>query len=136
HPFEDTLISSDIVCWALDAPESSEPFVRLSWPVATVNTGSTSHGLVRYDAVTIAAADDDAFNGNFVAVGVTETEFRYRLLNNILPAELATAEPGESCTCSKIIHRFDEAMRAAPQNALITLSSDTFETRGFSPIFA
>ncbi len=121
----DLLASSDITAWALDsAAPVGQPYApRISWPVGLVDTGSAAHGYVPYDAISTTGATDPAFNAafpdGFVIVGVENTRFRYRLTNRLLAANIATANPGTTCTCSKIIHRLDEALRAASANAII-----------------
>jgi hypothetical protein len=104
---------------------------RIFWPVAQVTVPS-GHGLSVLDGVSITNVTPGDFAGDSPILGplsATDTTFAYRL--KFLPGADVTTP--SSCTVKRLVHRFDEVMRAAPFPAVIHLGPGTFETRGYAP---
>jgi len=113
---------------------------RIYWPIAKVTTtGGVSHGLVNYSAVDVSmTSGSDNFSGTQGALGVTSTEFFYRL--GFLPTHSDVTNGDGSlktlnCNIVRRTYRFDEVMKTVPVQSLIHLGPGVFETRGFAPLY-
>jgi hypothetical protein len=96
---------------------------------ATAITGTTPHGLVDGDVVTIASVtglDAGLWNGTFGIYGVTPFSFKYLLRKALFNPPLGNA------TVTRLTFPFDEVMRNAPPNIQIRLGPGTYLTRGFA----
>jgi len=105
---------------------------KLAWPVAKI-TGVSGHGAALFDVVEISGATLSYLNGRFVVVGVEADSLWVQL--STAGSGAITTTVASSCSCSRVLFRFDEVMRATVPNSLIHMGPGTFETRGACPLF-
>lgn len=104
--------------------------VTLYWPVLRIEIGAANHGFGQYDVVRVSTTPTSFLNGDFIVATFGDDYFWC-----FLGTTTQTLSPvSTSCTCAKVIYRFDEIMRDIPPFAAVRLGTGVFETRGGSDI--